>query len=75
MNLSYKYYCSGAKQDHVGAREYILKLYKDQNPDPDRMLYSHFTTATGDLNDLTPKGSCSMKLKYSISEEVDILCL
>ncbi|XP_014276772.1 G protein alpha q subunit isoform X5 [Halyomorpha halys] len=40
----------GAKQDHVGAREYILKLYKDTNPDPDRMLYSHFTTATDTEN-------------------------
>lgn len=37
----------GAKQDHIGAREFILKDYLKQNPDPDRMCYSHFTCATG----------------------------
>uniref|UniRef100_A0A6P7G0Q8 Guanine nucleotide-binding protein subunit alpha n=1 Tax=Diabrotica virgifera virgifera TaxID=50390 RepID=A0A6P7G0Q8_DIAVI len=37
----------GAKQDHIGAREYILKLYLRENPDPERSCYSHFTTATG----------------------------
>ncbi|KAK9503532.1 hypothetical protein O3M35_010071 [Rhynocoris fuscipes] len=41
----------GPKQDHVAAREYILKLYSRENPDPDRMLYSHFTTATGPQRD------------------------
>lgn len=39
----------GAKQDHIGAREYILKLYLRENPDPERSCYSHFTTATGYL--------------------------
>lgn len=38
----------GPKQDHVCAREFVLKMYTRQNPDPERMLYSHFTTATGD---------------------------
>lgn len=37
----------GVKQDHVGAREYICKLYLRENPDPERSCYSHFTTATG----------------------------
>lgn len=39
--------CKGGKQDQVAAREYILKLYLRENPDPDRSCYSHFTTATG----------------------------
>lgn len=40
----------GPKQDHIAAREYILKLYLRENPDPDRQCYSHFTTATGKEN-------------------------
>ncbi|XKL59918.1 hypothetical protein PGB90_000934 [Kerria lacca] len=42
----------GPKQDHVAAREFILKKYLEQNPDPDRMCYSHFTTATGPQRDV-----------------------
>ena len=38
---------TGPKNDHVAAREYILKMYLALNPDPDRMCYSHFTCATG----------------------------
>lgn len=37
----------GAKQDHIAAREFILKTYLRENPDPERSCYSHFTTATG----------------------------
>ncbi|KAK8749682.1 hypothetical protein OTU49_015480, partial [Cherax quadricarinatus] len=40
----------GEKQDHIGAREFILKIYLAQNPDPDRMCYSHFTCATDTEN-------------------------
>ncbi|XP_075230943.1 G protein alpha q subunit [Lycorma delicatula] len=40
----------GPKQDHIAAREYILKLYLATNPDPDRQCYSHFTTATDTEN-------------------------
>ncbi|XP_042237194.1 guanine nucleotide-binding protein G(q) subunit alpha isoform X3 [Homarus americanus] len=40
----------GEKQDHVGAREFVLKMYLAQNPDPDRMCYSHFTCATDTEN-------------------------
>ncbi|XP_076064342.1 G protein alpha q subunit isoform X2 [Oratosquilla oratoria] len=40
----------GEKQDHVGAREFILQQYLSQNPDPDRMCYSHFTCATDTEN-------------------------
>ncbi|KAL1140099.1 hypothetical protein AAG570_000031 [Ranatra chinensis] len=41
----------GPKQDHISAREFILKVYLSTNPDPDRMCYSHFTTATGPQRD------------------------
>ena len=37
----------GPKQDHKAARQFILECYLAQNPDPDRMCYSHFTCATG----------------------------
>lgn len=37
----------GAKQDDKAARNFILEMYLAQNPDPDRMCYSHFTVATG----------------------------
>nr|XP_027221575.1 guanine nucleotide-binding protein G(q) subunit alpha isoform X2 [Penaeus vannamei] len=40
----------GPKEDHVAAREYVLKMYLAQNPDPDRMCYSHFTCATDTEN-------------------------
>ncbi|XP_046453292.1 guanine nucleotide-binding protein G(q) subunit alpha isoform X2 [Daphnia pulex] len=40
----------GPKQDHVSAREYILKMYMAMNPDPDRSCYSHFTVATDTEN-------------------------
>jgi hypothetical protein len=39
----------GEKQDHIGAREYILKVYLRENPDPEGSCYSHFTTATGSM--------------------------
>lgn len=39
----------GPKQDHEAARNFILKVYLEQNPDKNRMVYSHFTCATGQL--------------------------
>ncbi|XP_035721877.1 guanine nucleotide-binding protein G(q) subunit alpha isoform X12 [Vespa mandarinia] len=40
----------GPKQQDVPAREFILKVYLNTNPDPDRMCYSHFTCATDTEN-------------------------
>jgi len=40
----------GPKQDHVAARQFILKGYLANNPDPDRQVYSHFTCATDSEN-------------------------
>ncbi|XP_063311094.1 guanine nucleotide-binding protein subunit alpha-14 [Pelobates fuscus] len=41
---------SGPKQDAKSAREFILKLYQDQNPDKEKVIYSHFTCATDTEN-------------------------
>ncbi|KAM4706847.1 guanine nucleotide-binding protein subunit alpha-14 [Discoglossus pictus] len=41
---------SGPKQDPKAAREFILKLYQDQNPDKEKVIYSHFTCATDTEN-------------------------
>ncbi|XP_037946595.1 G protein alpha q subunit isoform X2 [Teleopsis dalmanni] len=40
----------GAKCDHMGAKNFILKKYLVCNPDPERQCYSHFTTATDTEN-------------------------
>lgn len=40
----------GEKCDDVAAREFVLAMYLDQNPDPERMCYSHFTCATDTEN-------------------------
>ena len=41
------FYCLGPKRDPQSAREFILKMYVDLNPDNDKIIYSHFTCATG----------------------------
>lgn len=40
---------SGPQKDAQAAREFILKMFVDLNPDPDKIIYSHFTCATGSL--------------------------
>jgi len=40
---------SGPQKDAISAREFILKMFTDLNPDPDKIIYSHFTQATGEL--------------------------
>jgi hypothetical protein len=37
----------GPQRDAQAAREFILKMFVDLNPDPDKIIYSHFTCATG----------------------------
>ena len=37
----------GSTRDPQAAREFILKMYVDLNPDNDKIIYSHFTCATG----------------------------
>ncbi|KAM9394468.1 guanine nucleotide-binding protein subunit alpha-14-like [Pholidichthys leucotaenia] len=41
---------TGPKQDPVAAQEFILKMYKEQNPDEDKKVYPHFTCATDTEN-------------------------
>nr|XP_005997547.1 PREDICTED: guanine nucleotide-binding protein subunit alpha-14 [Latimeria chalumnae] len=41
---------NGPKEDAKAAREFILKLYQDQNPDANKAIYSHFTCATDTEN-------------------------
>ncbi|KAL5008841.1 hypothetical protein ScPMuIL_014422 [Solemya velum] len=38
------------KKDAQSAREFILRMFVDLNPDPDKIIYSHFTCATDTEN-------------------------
>uniref|UniRef100_A0A2I2Y3D3 Guanine nucleotide-binding protein subunit alpha n=1 Tax=Gorilla gorilla gorilla TaxID=9595 RepID=A0A2I2Y3D3_GORGO len=40
----------GPQRDAQGAREFILKMFVDLNPDSDKIIYSHFTCATDTEN-------------------------
>ncbi|KAK6492988.1 guanine nucleotide-binding protein subunit alpha-14 [Huso huso] len=40
----------GPKRDSKAAREFILKMYQEMNPDKDKVIYSHFTCATDTEN-------------------------
>uniref|UniRef100_A0A1I7UE76 Guanine nucleotide-binding protein subunit alpha n=1 Tax=Caenorhabditis tropicalis TaxID=1561998 RepID=A0A1I7UE76_9PELO len=41
---------SGPPRDPIAAREFILKMFVDLNPDADKIIYSHFTCATDTEN-------------------------
>ncbi|KAH0628246.1 hypothetical protein JD844_009139 [Phrynosoma platyrhinos] len=41
---------TGPKQDVNAAKEFILNLYQEQNPDKEKVIYSHFTCATDTEN-------------------------
>uniref|UniRef100_A0A1I8ERK2 Guanine nucleotide-binding protein subunit alpha n=1 Tax=Wuchereria bancrofti TaxID=6293 RepID=A0A1I8ERK2_WUCBA len=40
----------GPSRDPIAAREFILKMFVDLNPDVDKIIYSHFTCATDTEN-------------------------
>jgi guanine nucleotide-binding protein G(q) subunit alpha len=40
----------GPQRDAEGARDFILKMFVELNPDPDKIIYSHFTCATDTEN-------------------------
>lgn len=40
----------GPKKDAIHAREFILKMFVDLNPDSEKIIYSHFTCATDTEN-------------------------
>ncbi|NXT51635.1 GNA14 protein, partial [Pluvianellus socialis] len=48
--ISYFPEYTGPKQDVKAARDFILKLYLDQNPDKEKVIYFHFTCATDTEN-------------------------
>lgn len=37
----------GPQGDATSAREFILRMFVDLNPDSEKIIYSHFTCATG----------------------------
>lgn len=40
---------AGPQRDAIAAREFILRMFDDLNPDSDKIIYSHFTCATGSV--------------------------
>ena len=42
------YLFSGPQKDAIAAREFILRMFVDLNPDTEKIIYSHFTCATGE---------------------------
>lgn len=47
LRFSSKNFFEGPSRDPIAAREFILKMFVDLNPDADKIIYSHFTCATG----------------------------
>lgn len=41
------FYPLGPQRDAITAREFILRMFVDLNPDSEKIIYSHFTCATG----------------------------
>ncbi|CAK9832924.1 G protein alpha q subunit [Anthophora retusa] len=62
---------TGPKQEHVPAREFILKVYLSSNPDPDRMCYSHFTCATGPQKDALAAREFILKMFINLNPDVE----
>lgn len=44
------HFITGPQCDAQAAREFILKMFVDLNPDSDKIIYSHFTCATDTEN-------------------------
>jgi hypothetical protein len=44
---------AGPQKDAIHAREFILRMFVDLNPDSEKIIYSHFTCATGMLLGMT----------------------
>merc|ERR1712152_69567 len=40
----------GPQRDAIAAREFVLRMFVDLNPDTEKIIYSHFTCATGNLH-------------------------
>ena len=48
--ILYSLLIAGPECDAQAAREFILKMFVDLNPDSDKIIYSHFTCATDTEN-------------------------
>jgi hypothetical protein len=46
-HFALKFCCLGPQRDAIAAREFILRMFVDLNPDSEKIIYSHFTCATG----------------------------
>lgn len=42
---------TGPQRDAIAAREFILRMFVDLNPDSEKIIYSHFTCATGEFKE------------------------
>jgi len=40
----------GPQKDAIAVREFILRMFVELNPDPEKIIYSHFTCATDTEN-------------------------
>ena len=47
LNMFFYQIISGPQKDAITAREFILRMFVDLNPDTEKIIYSHFTCATG----------------------------
>lgn len=64
----------GPQQDHASAKDYILKKFLAENPDPDKACYSHFTTATGNVNCSDIRYRCFMnRFGFSDTENIKLV--
>jgi len=55
---------AGPQRDAIHAREFILKMFVELNPDSEKIIYSHFTCATG---------KCGQNIKY-LHGKCDMCC-
>ena len=58
----------GPQRDAIAAREFVLRMFVDLNPDTEKIIYSHFTCATGWYwnysNIVLPSDSENIKLVF-----------
>ena len=47
LTFDFVVYFPGPQKDAITAREFILRMFVDLNPDTEKIIYSHFTCATG----------------------------
>lgn len=64
----------GPQRDAIAAREFILRMFVELNPDPEKIIYSHFTCATGKQH-LLWKWTCMMALlDWMFRKAWDVKC-